>query len=44
MKIYPVVHNILLEGSVSQNFELGLSFDFMTKNRKLFVIFSNLIF
>ena len=34
----------LLEGTVSQIFYLGLSFNFMTKNGKLFVFFENLIF
>ena len=34
----------LLEIMVSQILYLGLSFDFMTKNKKLFVFFENLIF
>ena len=32
MKFCTLAHNILLEGSVSQNFDFGLSFYFMTKN------------
>ena len=39
LKFYTHVDNILMEGTVSQIFYLGLSFDFMTKNGKLFVIF-----
>ena len=34
----------LLEGTMSQILYLGLSFDFVTKNEKLFVFFENLIF
>ena len=38
------IGNILLEGTVSQNFNLGPSFYFMPKNEKLFTIFCNIIF
>ena len=31
-------HKVLFEGSVSQNFYLGLSFHFMSKNGQLFSI------
>ena len=37
-------HKILLEGNVSQNFDLGLSFYLMLQNGKPFVIFCNSIF
>ena len=40
----PCVHNIYMEGTVSQNFDIGLSFYFMTKNGKLFAFFRSLIF
>ena len=40
MKLFTDDHKIHVEGSVSQNFELGLSFIFMSKNGKLFVNFS----
>ena len=36
--------NILMEGIMSQNFGLGLSFYFMSKNGKPFVIFHTLVF
>ena len=35
LKIYKLVHNIQLEGTVSQIFYSGLRFDFMTKNGKI---------
>ena len=35
LKFYKHVHNIHLEGTVSQMFYLGPSFDFMTKNGSL---------
>ena len=38
MKFLIVVDNIQMEGTVSQIFYIGLSFDFMIKNGKLFVI------
>ena len=41
---YKVVHSIPLEGSVSQNLDLGPSLYFMTKNGKPFSIFSKLFF
>ena len=44
MKLFTDDYKIHVEGSVSQNFKLGLSFIFMSKNRKLFVNFSNFIF
>ena len=44
MKLLTDDHKIHVEGSVSQNSDLGLSSIFMSKNGKLFVIFSNLIF
>ena len=44
MKLFTDDYKIHVEGSVSQNFELGLSFIFMSKNGKLFVNFSNFIF
>ena len=44
IKMCTVVHNIPLEGIMSQNLDLGPSFNFMTRNGKLFVIFSKLIF
>ena len=31
------IHEGHLEGSVSQNFDLGLSFNYMSKNGKLFL-------
>ena len=37
MKICTGSHKILVYGSVSQNFDPGLSFYFMSKNGKLFV-------
>ena len=36
-----LIDNIHLEGTVSQIFNLGPSFYFMSKNGKLFVIFCN---
>ena len=36
--------NILIEGTVSQNFDLGPSFYFISKNGKILVIFFNIIF
>ena len=40
----PCVDNIYMEGTVSQNFDIGPSFYFMTKNGKLFAFFRSLIF
>ena len=34
-KLSKPLYNIQLEGNVSQIFDLGLSFDFMTKNGKI---------
>ena len=39
-KIYMHIHNIHLEGTVYQIFDIGHSFIFMTKNRKNFNHFS----
>ena len=39
LKLYQHV-NIHLEGTVSQNFKIGLSFIFIAKNGKIFIIFS----
>ena len=44
IKLYRCSLNIVIEGTVSQNFYLGLSFCFMSKNVKLFVIFLQYIF
>ena len=38
MKLLPLVHTIQMEGTVSQIFDIGHSFYFMIKNRKLFVV------
>ena len=38
-KFSTFIENILMQGTVSQNFYLGLSFNFMTKKRVTFVIF-----
>ena len=38
MKFLLVVDNTQMEGTVSQIFDIGHSFDFMIKNGKLFVI------
>ena len=39
LKLSDRIDNILMEGTVSQNFDLGPSFYFMLKKGKLFVIF-----
>ena len=39
MQFNPVVQNIPLEGSVSPNFDLGLSFYFMTKKGNFLLSF-----
>ena len=39
IKFCPCVDNIYMEGMVSQNFDIGPSFYFMTKNGKLFHFF-----
>ena len=39
LKFYKHVHNIHLEGTVSQIFYLGLSFDFMKKTGRFSRIF-----
>ena len=44
MKLFTDDHKIHVEGNVSQTFYLGLSFNSMSKNGKLFVNFSNFIF
>ena len=41
-QIYMSIHNIHIEGTVSQNFDIGPSFIFMQKNGKIFIIFSSL--
>ena len=38
MKFLPAVDNTQMEGTVSQIFYIGSSFDFMIKNGKLYVI------
>ena len=38
------IKNILMEGTVSQIFNLGLSFVFISENGKLLMIFCNLFF
>ena len=38
MKLLPAVDNTQMEGTVSQIFYIGTSFDFMIKNGKLYVI------
>ena len=43
-KLYRYSLDIVMKGTVSQTFYLGLSFCFMSKNGKLFVIFRNLFF
>ena len=35
LKLYKNIDNIRMEGTVSQNFELGFSFYFMIKNGKI---------
>ena len=39
-KVYQHVYNIHLEGTVSHNFGIGLSFFLMSKKGKIFIIFS----
>ena len=40
LRVYQHVYNIHLEGTVSQNVKIGLSLLFMSKNGKIFIIFS----
>ena len=40
LKVYQHVHNIHFEGNVSQHFKRGFIFIFMSKNGKIFIIFS----
>ena len=40
LKVYQHVHNIHLERIVSKKFKIGISFIFMSKNGKIFIIFS----
>ena len=40
LKLYRHIHNIHLEGTMSQNVDMGPSFIFMTKNGKNFNYFS----
>ena len=44
LKLCKLVDNIQFEGTVSQIFYLGLTFDFMTKNGIIYLIFSDSIF
>ena len=44
LKLNDPADNIHFEGTVSQILYLGPTFYFMSKNRKLFTIFCNLIF
>ena len=44
LKVYQHVHNVHLEGTVSQNFKIGFSFSFMLKNEKIFFNFFIIIF
>ena len=44
IKFCPCVDNIYMEGTVSQNFDIGPSFYFMTKKRETFCIFSKFNF
>ena len=44
LKLDKAIDNIHLEGTVSQNFDISPSFIFMSKNGKIFVIFSLLFF
>ena len=42
MRFSVKVHNLYIEGSVSQNIDLGLSFDFYVKIQVIFGILSNI--
>ena len=44
LKLYQHVYNIHSERTVSQNFKIGLSFIFMSKNGKISIIFSQFFF
>ena len=44
MKSLPLIENIHMEGMVSQIFDVGSSFDFITKNGKLVIILFFLAF
>ena len=44
LKVYQHIYNIHLEGTVSQNLKICLSLLFMSKNGKIFIIFSQLFF
>ena len=44
LKLDQAVYNIHLEGTVSQNVGIGPSFFIMSKNGKIFIIFSLLFF
>ena len=39
LKVYQHVYNIHLKGTMSQNFKIGPSFLFMSKNGKIFLLF-----
>ena len=39
LKLYKLVENNQMEGTLSQIFYLGLSYDFMSENGKILVIF-----
>ena len=41
VKLYRYFKNIVIEGTVPQNFDLGLSFFFVKKTGKLLYIFAN---
>ena len=44
MIFYTLVNNINMEGTLSQIFDIGPSFIFMSKNGKIWVTFSIFIF
>ena len=44
LKLSVCIHKVLLEGSMSQIFDLGPSFYCMSKNGQLFALFSNITF
>ena len=39
LKFYQHAYNIRLEGTMSQNLKIGLSFFFMSKNGKIYFLF-----
>ena len=44
LKLDKAIDNIHLEGTVSQNLDISPSFIFMSKNGKIFIIFTLLFF